>query len=75
MKKMKGLIPAAGMGTRLGPITLAIPKELLMVGDKACIEHVVEAFKLAGITDIIIVVGWRTDQFTRQGRRKRSLVG
>ena len=59
MKKMKGLIPAAGMGTRLGPITLAIPKELLMVGDKACIEHVVEAFKLAGITDITIVVGWR----------------
>lgn len=59
VKKMKGLIPAAGMGTRLGPIALAIPKELLMVGDKACIEHVVEAFKLADITDIIIVVGWR----------------
>ena len=56
---MKGLIPAAGMGTRLGPITLAIPKELLMVGDKACIGHVVEAFKLAGITDIAIVVGWK----------------
>jgi len=56
---MKGLIPAAGMGTRLGPIAMAIPKELLMVGDKACIEHVVEAFKLAGITDISIVVGWK----------------
>jgi len=56
---MKGLIPAAGMGTRLGPIALAIPKELLMVGDKACIEHVVEAFKNAGITDIVIVVGWK----------------
>lgn len=56
---MKGLIPAAGMGTRFGPITQAIPKELLMVGDKACIEHVVEAFKLADITDISIVVGWK----------------
>ena len=56
---MKGLIPAAGMGTRLGPIALAIPKELLMVGEKACIEHVVEAFKIAGIKDIVIVVGWR----------------
>jgi glucose-1-phosphate thymidylyltransferase long form len=52
----QGLIPAAGSGTRLGPFTNAIPKELLPVGDKAVIEHVVEAMKLAGITDIVIVV-------------------
>lgn len=52
----QGLIPAAGSGTRLGPFTNAIPKELLPVGDKAVIEHVVEAMDLAGITDIVIVV-------------------
>jgi len=56
---MKGLIPAAGRGTRLEPITLAIPKELLMVGDKAIIEYVIDAMKMVGITEIIIVVGWR----------------
>ena len=56
---MKGLIPAAGKGTRLEPITLAIPKELLMVGDKAVIEHVIEAMKIVGIEEIAIVVGWR----------------
>ena len=56
---MKGLIPAAGKGTRLEPITLAIPKELLMVGDKAVIEHVIEAMKIVGIEEIAIVVGWK----------------
>jgi dTDP-glucose pyrophosphorylase len=56
---MKGLIPAAGMGTRLKPITLAIPKELLMVGDKAIVEYVIDAMKQVGIRDITIVVGWR----------------
>jgi dTDP-glucose pyrophosphorylase len=56
---MKGLIPAAGTGDRMKPITLAIPKELLMVGQKACIEHVVDAYKHAGITDITIIVGWK----------------
>jgi dTDP-glucose pyrophosphorylase len=56
---MKGLIPAAGTGQRLKPITLAIPKEMLLVGTKACIEHVVEAYKIAGISDITIVVGWK----------------
>jgi UDP-N-acetylglucosamine diphosphorylase / glucose-1-phosphate thymidylyltransferase / UDP-N-acetylgalactosamine diphosphorylase / glucosamine-1-phosphate N-acetyltransferase / galactosamine-1-phosphate N-acetyltransferase len=52
----QGVIPAAGSGTRLGPFTNAIPKELLPIGDKAVIEHVVESMKLAGITDIAIVV-------------------
>ena len=56
---MKGLIPAAGKGTRLEPITLAIPKELLVVGDKAIIEHVIEAMKTAGVREIVIVVGWK----------------
>jgi len=58
-KKMKGVIPAAGRGTRLEPITLAIPKEMLMVGDKAVIEYVIDAMKQVGITDITVVVGWR----------------
>jgi dTDP-glucose pyrophosphorylase len=52
----QGLIPAAGSGTRLGPFTNAIPKELLPVGDKAVIEHVVEAMVYAGITNIVVVV-------------------
>ncbi len=58
-KKMKGLIPAAGLGTRLHPITLAIPKELMMIGDKAVIEYVIEAMKEVGVTNITVVVGWR----------------
>ena len=56
---MRGLIPAAGTGERLKPITLAIPKELLVVGQKATIEHVVDAFKLANINDLTIIVGWK----------------
>lgn len=58
MKKSEvreAVIPAAGMGTRLGPFTQAIPKELLPVGNKAVIEHAVEAMKLAGISEITIV--------------------
>lgn len=51
----EAVIPAAGMGTRLGPFTRAIPKELLPVGNCAVIEHVVEAMKLADITNITIV--------------------
>ena len=56
---MKGLIPAAGKGTRMRPFTRAYPKELLPVGEKAVIEHAIHALKEAGITEITVVVGWK----------------
>lgn len=56
---MKGLIPAAGEGTRMRPFTRAYPKELLPVGEKAVIEHAIHTLKEAGIDDICVVVGWK----------------
>jgi glucose-1-phosphate thymidylyltransferase long form len=56
---MKGVIPAAGKGTRMEPFTNAYPKELLPVGEKAVIHHAIEDMKEAGIKDICIVVGWK----------------
>lgn len=56
---MKGLIPAAGKGTRMRPFTRAYPKELLPVGEKAVIEHAIHSMKAAGIEDIVVVVGWK----------------
>lgn len=52
----KAVIPAAGMGSRLLPLTKAIPKEMLPVGDKPVIEHTVRELISSGITDITIVV-------------------
>ena len=52
----KAVIPAAGMGSRLLPLTKAIPKEMLPVGDRPVIEHTVRELVSSGITDITIVV-------------------
>lgn len=58
MKKIsKSLIPAAGMGTRFLPATIAQPKEMLIVVDKPVIQFVVEESVNAGISDILIVTG------------------
>jgi len=51
----KAVIPAAGLGSRLLPLTKAIPKEMLPVGDKPVIEHTVRELVASGITDITIV--------------------
>jgi UTP--glucose-1-phosphate uridylyltransferase len=37
----KAVIPVAGLGTRLLPLTKAVPKEMLPVGNKPVIEHTI----------------------------------
>jgi len=61
VKKMirKAVIPAAGKGTRLRPLTLAMPKETLPIVDKPAIHHITHSLKLAGIEDVIIVSGYK----------------
>ena len=53
----KTVIPAAGFGTRLLPITKAQPKEMLPVFDKPVIQYVVEEAYEAGLDDIPIITG------------------
>jgi UTP--glucose-1-phosphate uridylyltransferase len=52
----RAVVPAAGLGSRLLPLTKAIPKEMLPVDDKPVIEHTVRELVASGITDITIVL-------------------
>lgn len=51
----KAIIPVAGFGTRLLPISKSIPKEMVPVVDRPLIQHVVEEALAAGINEIILV--------------------
>jgi len=53
---MKGVILAAGQGTRLRPVTLTMPKPLVPVANKALIVYAIDVLKEAGLQDIGIVV-------------------
>lgn len=60
---MKGVIVAAGYGTRFLPVTKTIPKEMLPLLTKPSIAFVVEEFAASGIRDVLIL----------SSRRKKAL--
>lgn len=53
---MKAVILAAGMGTRLRPVTLTRPKPLVPVANKPLITYAIDVLKTAGLTEIAIIV-------------------
>ena len=53
----KAVIPAAGFGTRLLPLTKAKPKEMLSVVDKPIIQYVIEDLADAKVDNILIITG------------------
>ncbi len=67
---MKGLIIAAGYGTRFLPVTKTIPKEMLPIINKPSIDFIIEEFIASGITDIVLMTSRRKkvldDYFDRE---------
>lgn len=59
---MKAMILAAGLGTRMRPLTLETPKPLLSVGGKPLIVWHIEALKQAGVTELVINAAWLADK-------------
>ena len=56
MKKVrKAIIPAAGLGTRMLPISHAVPKEMLPIVDLPAVYYLVEEAAKSGIEDILII--------------------
>lgn len=53
---MRAMIFAAGLGTRLKPITDTIPKALVPVCSQPLLKHLIEKLKGAGYTDVVINV-------------------
>ena len=59
---MRAIVLAAGMGTRLKPLTDDCPKCLVTLNGKAMIDYQLDALDSVGIDDVIVVIGAKAEQ-------------
>jgi choline kinase len=66
---VKAIIVAAGMGRRLSPYTDDRPKCLVEINGRSILERQVDAYRAAGVDDIVIVRGYMKDKIQVPGAR------
>ncbi len=57
-----GVVPAAGIGSRMGAFGKQLPKALLKIEDQTLLERAIDSLKAIGVTKIIVVVGHLADK-------------
>lgn len=61
---MRAVVLVGGFGTRLRPLTLTTPKQMLRVAGRPMIERVVAHLAQHGVDDVVLSLGYRSDAFT-----------
>ena len=60
---MRAVVLVGGFGTRLRPLTLSVPKQMLPVGHVTMLEQVVARLGSVGVTEVVLSLGYRPDVF------------
>ena len=70
------MVFAAGMGTRMRPITDTLPKPLVRIAGRTMLDHMLDRLDAAGVTRAIVNVHYRADQIEAhlQGRTAPEIV-
>ena len=62
----QAIIPLAGLGTRLLPLSSIAPKELLPINGKSNLEHVLDECIEAGIKEFIFIISKKKREYKKK---------
>ncbi|MCD4700613.1 MAG: NTP transferase domain-containing protein, partial [Candidatus Aegiribacteria sp.] len=65
---MHAIIPVAGKGTRMRPLTWSVPKVLIRLAGNTVLGHIIDELKTYGVDHITLIVGYLGDEIVKWTR-------
>lgn len=72
-KPMRGMVLAAGLGTRMRPLTNDRPKSLIEVGGRTLLDHAIDRFKAAGIRMVVVNVHYKGEMIVDHLKKRTDV--
>jgi len=64
---LKGIVIAAGLGSRMGSLTTDRPKCLLPIAGRSLLEHTVSNLRAVGCDEIVVIAGYKVEKIPQGG--------
>ncbi|MFM7083393.1 MAG: nucleotidyltransferase family protein [Hyphomicrobium sp.] len=66
------MILGAGLGTRMRPLTITVPKPLVLLQNRPLIDHVIDRLSGAGITKVVVNVHYLADKLEEHLKKTKN---
>jgi len=71
-----GMVLAAGLGTRLRPVTETIPKPLIEISGRTLLDHAIDRLALVGVETVIVNIHYKAAMVAAHlARRSHPRIG